>query len=121
MLLRGSAAGRPERPPLRNHGRTWLERVELRIAATEPLTRAARQLPTKRRPLSQKPEPFENCPVLQSVRVFDDLGIIAIIALEIRVEAIGDVLNATSKRRVAQHVDDRSMHIGDRYSRPVPP
>ncbi|MCY4346451.1 MAG: hypothetical protein OXC17_06600 [Aestuariivita sp.] len=71
--------------------------------------------------LGEKSEAFEDSAVAEVHCVFHKLFVIAIIAPQIGCEAVGYMLDVATDRRVVEHVDDRSMYVGDRYPRPMVP
>ena len=84
-------------------------------AAQMLLTKTA-QFSTARKMLGQKPEALEYSTVAEAHRVIDELLVIAIVASQIGCEAVGYMLDATADCRVVEHVDNRTVRVGNGHS-----
>ena len=71
--------------------------------------------------VSQEAKAFEYSAIPELVSIFDQLQIAAIGSLEIRVEAIRDLLDAAANGWIVEHIDDGPVHIGNRYFGLMPP
>src|SRR4029078_7424177 len=64
---------------------------------------------------------LEHGAVSEPVGIFDQPGVVAVLALEKFGEAIGDMLDAAAERRVVEQIDDRAFKIGNEHLAPSAP
>ena len=95
--------------------------MELRLAAAWTLVAKRTQFSTIRNALGRRPEALEDSAIAEAHCVIDEFFVVPIVAFRIGCEALGYMRDAANDRRVVEHVDDRSMHVGDGHLRLMPP
>ena len=63
--------------------------------------------------LGEKPQSLEHRTVAEAFGIADKPCLIPIAPPHVGGKTIGDLLNATSRRRIVQHVDDGAMNVRD--------
>ena len=60
---------------------------------------------------SQIASPFEHRAITEALCVSQQLVDVPIFAIEVRRQAVGNVLDASADLRVVEHIDDRPVHV----------
>jgi|SRR5580704_4125414 hypothetical protein len=104
-----------EESPFCNESLAVQSGIELRVAGREPRAAKFDQRGAGDAPFREVSKPLEHCAIGELIRIRNELLVIAVGTLQICIEAVRDLLNASADCWVIEHVNDRAVNIGDRH------
>ncbi len=107
-------------PPRRNQALAVRARIELRHTLAHLFFAGDGEVACAIQ-LGKEAHAFKDGAIAQPACIFHQLGIVAVGALEVDAEAIGDMLDSGAKIRIIEHVDHRSMNVRNVHLRLTAP